>query len=91
MTEYQRIRRPGVTIVVTDWCRNFFIFRSLHFIYRMLRPSHNRILSTRDMSELLISAGYSDVKAAKYKVGLIWGMMTVQGRTPTNGKPEASV
>jgi ubiquinone/menaquinone biosynthesis C-methylase UbiE len=77
LREIRRVMRTGGRLVLTDWCDDYLACRICD---RLLRLRHAggyvRAYSSRELGQLLESAGYAAVAVDTYKVGWLWGLMT---------------
>lgn len=77
--ELARVVRPGGTVVVTDWCSDY---RTTRLVDRWLRwtrrATYDHVLGTRECAALLADAGFRVERIERYRVGLIWGLMTLR-------------
>ena len=75
--EIARVLRPGGQLVVTDWCGDF---RSTRMIDRWLRwtgrASYPQVYRSQECVRMLASAGFDVARLDRYRVGLVWGLMT---------------
>jgi ubiquinone/menaquinone biosynthesis C-methylase UbiE len=77
--ELARVVRPGGTLVVTDWCNDF---RTTRLVDRWLRwtrrASYDHVLGAGECAALLEAAGFRVERVERYRVGMIWGLMTLR-------------
>lgn len=77
--EIKRVLKSNGTFVLTDWCMRYKTIRMLNFILRYFDPAHYQCLNVDECAELLENNGFVIQKADCYKIGTIWGMMTIVG------------
>ncbi len=82
LEEWRRCSRPGGTLVVTDWCRDYASMRVLDRLLRSIDPAHNRALTVVELRSALIEAGYTDVNVTRHRMGWFWGMMVASAAAP---------
>jgi ubiquinone/menaquinone biosynthesis C-methylase UbiE len=80
--EIARVLAPDGRLVITDWCDDFLACRICDRILRLLSGSHARIYDVVECSKLLREAGYRVVGVDRYKIDLLWGLMTATAELP---------
>ncbi|HEU4698907.1 MAG TPA: methyltransferase domain-containing protein [Gemmatimonadales bacterium] len=75
--ELARVLRPGGRLVLTDWCADFRSSRLAGRWLRLTRRPHHRIYGSRELARRLAAAGFRVTRLERYRVGWLWGMMTV--------------
>jgi ubiquinone/menaquinone biosynthesis C-methylase UbiE len=80
--EIARAMAPGAELVVTDWCDDFLACRLCDWAMRLVDASHRRAYGTRKCRALLETAGLSVLSVERYRIGWLWGLMTVRARRP---------
>jgi ubiquinone/menaquinone biosynthesis C-methylase UbiE len=80
LREIARVLRPGGRLVVTDWCDDFFSCRIVDRWLRLTRRDYHRIYGSGECAALLQAAGFDVEKVERFRVGWLWGMMTVSAR-----------
>ncbi len=76
--EMRRVLRPGGSLVVTDWCRDFATSRLREQLLRRLCATPLRTYSAAECAALMERAGFADVRVARYKINWLWGAMTAR-------------
>ena len=76
LNEMLRVVRPDGTLVITDWCDDYFSYRFWDFYLRWFDPSHFRMYRKRECRDLLAAAGAVEIRIEKYKISWLWGLMT---------------
>lgn len=75
--EIARVVRPGGRLVVTDWCADYLPLRVFSSLLRVRDPSHQRSYTVARLRRILESAGFRVMEDRRYRVGWLWGMMTL--------------
>lgn len=75
--EMARVIVPGGRLVVTDWCRDFFVmFLCEHWLRFRKRPL-GRVLESGELTALVENAGLRVDCVERFKVRPAWGLMTL--------------
>jgi ubiquinone/menaquinone biosynthesis C-methylase UbiE len=80
LRELARVTRRGGRLVITDWTRDDLACRLYSRVLRLTHPSVRRPFRAAELRRLLERVGFSRVTSRRYRVGVVWGMMTLQGR-----------
>lgn len=84
--EARRVLRPGGTLVLTDWCRDYTTIRLLDAYLRWRDPAHVRAYTAKELRRMLEGAGFRVGRVERRRIGLFWGVMTVVAeRVPGSG------
>jgi len=79
LTEIVRVLKPNGRVVITDWCNDYLSCRVCGMYLRLVNRAHRRTYGTKKCVRLLKSAGFSNVRVARYKIDWLWGLMTATG------------
>ncbi len=82
LREWQRVLRPGGTVVITDWCRNFVTIRVLDLLLRATDRAHGRARTESELRDALTEAGFTGVEVTRHRQGWFWGMMAATAHDP---------
>jgi ubiquinone/menaquinone biosynthesis C-methylase UbiE len=77
LAEIARVLAPAGRLVITDWCDDYLACDVYDWVLRRLDPAHQRAYSQRECAGLLGDAGYVIGRLDRYKIGWLWGLMTV--------------
>ncbi len=77
LREIGRVLRPDGRVVITDWCDDFWACRLCDRALRIVNRAHRRIYGSQECGELLERHGYRIETVDRYKIGWLWGLMTV--------------
>jgi ubiquinone/menaquinone biosynthesis C-methylase UbiE len=76
LDEMLRVLRPNGVVIITDWCDDYLTCKLCNIYLRWVDPSHFRMYSVSQCRELLEAANARDIEIDKYKITLLWGLMT---------------
>jgi SAM-dependent methyltransferase len=82
LAEVRRVLRPAGQFVVTDWCDDFLACRLCDRWLRLTRRSYRQIYGSRECERYLQRAGFRIQRVDRYKIGRLWGIMTVTALSP---------
>ncbi|CAJ1959174.1 unnamed protein product [Cylindrotheca closterium] len=91
--EMRRILKGGGTLIITDWCNDFWIVKLYHWLERLrwnwrFEQKYPGPLKKSELSELVNSEGFQDVEVSSYRVRVFgiffWGMQTLKAH-PISG------
>ncbi|MGH8273290.1 MAG: class I SAM-dependent methyltransferase [Gammaproteobacteria bacterium] len=77
LSEMARVLAPGGRLIVTDWCRDFFVMLLCGFWLKMRRRPLGQMLKAQELIALAEEAGLQLVALKRFRVRPLWGMMTV--------------
>ena len=71
--------RPGGIFMVQDICDDFVLMKALDFLGKLGEKAHVGSTTSRELRDLLISTGFSDVEVKTTKLNWFWGIMIGKG------------
>jgi ubiquinone/menaquinone biosynthesis C-methylase UbiE len=71
--------RPGGIFMVQDICDDFVLMKALDFLGKLGEKAHVSSTTSRELRDLLISTGFSDVEVKTTKLNWFWGIMIGKG------------
>lgn len=80
LIEWRRTLRPGGSVVITDWCRDYLTIKLLDRRERG-RAGYVRAYSSEELQALLESAGFTEIAVDRYRISWFWGLMTARARS----------
>ncbi|MEO1131114.1 MAG: class I SAM-dependent methyltransferase [Cyanobacteria bacterium J06639_1] len=76
LDEIFRVLRPGGTLVLTDWCDDYWVCKLCDVYLRWFDPSHFRMYGLSQCRELLNATEAHSIAIETYKISWLWGLMT---------------
>jgi SAM-dependent methyltransferase len=80
--EMHRVLRPGGQVAITGWCLDYLTTRAIVGHLRLTGRPLGQVLGAAAQARLLEEAGFAEVVVERYRIGLVWGMMTATARKP---------
>jgi len=82
LREARRLLAPGGTIIVGDWCRDFWTMALLDRVLGWGNRAHHATLDGDTLTRLLREAGFVEVRLTRHRIGRFWGLMTATAHCP---------
>lgn len=79
IAEMARVLRPGGSIVITDWCKDFLSMRVLDQWLVVTGKVSGNMLRDAELQSLLAQAGFQQLHSMQRRVSPIWGLMVCRG------------
>ena len=89
--EMIRVLHPNGTLVITDWCDDYFACKLCDWYLRLFDRSHFRTYSVRQCRRLLEAANARDMTIDKYKISWLWGLMTAIAHKAADIQPSSPI
>lgn len=92
LQEMQRILKKDGTLVITDWCNDYWIVKLYHLLERIrwnwrFKDPYPGPLSKSELLDLVGNAGFREVESVRYRVRVFvvffWGMQTITAKKGT--------
>lgn len=78
LVEMTRVLKPGGELLITDWCGDYLACRICDWWLRLFSPAHVKVYREREFLGLLKEAGHKQAQIERYKIDLLWGLMTAK-------------
>ena len=82
LREARRLLVPGGTVIVGDWCRDYWTMVVLDGVLRWVDPAHVATLSGETLVQLMRNAGFQNVRLSRRRIDRFWGLMTATAQRP---------
>jgi ubiquinone/menaquinone biosynthesis C-methylase UbiE len=82
LREARRLLVPGGTVIVGDWCRDYWTMSALDRVLRWVDPAHVATLSGETLVRLMRNAGFQNVRLSRRRIDRFWGLMTATAQCP---------
>lgn len=78
LVEMKRVLKKGGRLVLLDWCRDYLVCRICDVFLKLLDPAHKGCYSLAQAEKLFTENGMKVSEKAKFRFGLIWGLMVLE-------------
>lgn len=78
LSEAKRLLKPGGTIVISDWCDDYWACWFCDYYLRLTNEAHTKVYGSDQITDFLERAGFRDVHCDRYKIDWLWGLMTIR-------------
>jgi ubiquinone/menaquinone biosynthesis C-methylase UbiE len=82
LREARRLLVPGGTVIVGDWCRDYWTMSALDRVLRWVDPAHVATLSGETLVRLMRTADFQNVRLSRRRIDRFWGLMTATAQCP---------
>jgi ubiquinone/menaquinone biosynthesis C-methylase UbiE len=82
LMEARRLLVPGGTVIVGDWCRDYWTMFVLDRVLRWNEPAHAATLSGATLVRLMRQVGFQNVRLSRHRIDRFWGLMTATAQCP---------
>jgi ubiquinone/menaquinone biosynthesis C-methylase UbiE len=83
LREMRRVLRIGGQLVITDWCDDYLACRICGWYLRLTSPAHFKVYGWQECLRLLDTCGFPHADLDRYKISLLWGLMTARAEKST--------
>ncbi len=90
LREARRVLVPGGTIILSDWCRDYWTMALLDRALRWVDPAHHATLNEETLTRLLSDAGFDTIRLTRSRIDRFWGLMTASANAPVDSAVEES-
>ena len=73
--EMRRVLKPGGSVVIMDWCKDYLLCRLFDVALRLIEPAYERCYTQREFHRLLASAQFDIQSARKVRIDVVWRLM----------------
>ncbi|MCC5794325.1 MAG: methyltransferase domain-containing protein [Chromatiales bacterium] len=80
LAEMVRVVRPGGTICIVDWCRQYPQIQFMQWLARLAGRQYRNILTQSELTSLMQAAGLKVESSEKFNATWFWAMMCLVGR-----------
>lgn len=77
LREIRRVISSDGSLVITDWCRNYFWMRVLNRVLPWTQHAHVHTFTMNELKQSLSEADFSVISTNRRKIDWFWGLMTV--------------
>lgn len=89
LREAYRLLVPGGTVIVGDWCRDYWTMRAFDRVLRWIDAAHVATLSGETLVQLMREVGFENVQLSRCKIDRFWGLMTATASRPRSDRDTA--
>jgi len=87
LREMARVLQRGRYFLITDWCDDYLACRLCDWYLRFFSPAHFKVYRQSACLKLLDEEGIANASVERYRISLLWGLMTV---TTTKMQPNST-
>jgi ubiquinone/menaquinone biosynthesis C-methylase UbiE len=80
LVEMRRVVKSEGSVVILDWCRDYFSCRLLDGVLRLIEPGYVRCYAEDEFHRLLTNAGLEIRSASRVRFGAMWGLMIAKAK-----------
>jgi hypothetical protein len=70
--------RSNGQLIITDWSDDYWTCRICDRLLRLFNRAHFKTYRQQELQQILVDAGYTDVRIERYKINWMWGLMTAK-------------
>lgn len=80
MREMRRLVKPGGTVCIVDWCREYLQIHALLRLTRLFGRQHRIILTREELRAMMERAGLTVTHTSIFKATAFWGLMVLTAK-----------
>lgn len=78
LQQMKRVLKRGGRLIILDWCRDYLICQLCDLLLKVFDPAHRYCYRQDELVHFLMDANLRILPGYRFKLNLIWGMMTVE-------------
>lgn len=75
LIEIKRVLKPTGTLVVLDWCKDYWLCRIYDWVLKRVDPAYRQCYTQREFHALLADAGFEILASERVRFGIAWELM----------------
>lgn len=75
LAEMKRVLKPQGTVIILDWCKDFWACRLCDLLLSQLDPAYRQCYTQSEFHHFFAAAGLTVQRARRIRFGLVWGLM----------------